>query len=132
MLALYEYESGGGEWCRATMKTVPDEGDLCTAFFTDYGHLGVVKRNQIKSLDESLRREPVFYKDLWFEMPEDNCQLKSIRKEIKDSHKGLFIIAKINKIVSRSCSDGHKHYVSFWKALEDNMKGNFKMIQICA
>ena len=132
-LALYEYESGGGEWCRATMKTVPDEGILCTAFFIDYGHLGVVKRNRIKLLDESLKREPVFYKDLWFEMPGDNCQLKSIRKEIKDSNEGLFIMAKINKIVSKRCSESHRHYVSFWKALEDDrVKGNFKMIQICA
>ena len=62
-----------------------------------------------------------------------NRKSQSIRKEIKDSNEGLFIMAKINKIVSRSCPKGHKHYVSFWKAIEDDrVKGNFKMIQICA
>ena len=79
MVFLYQ-EGEISDWCRVNLTGEairPEHKDSVLAFFIDYGH-----RAQVK--EEGLAREPIFILEADFNIPEDNHQLKTIRKEIKD------------------------------------------------
>ena len=101
VLAYYSYGEGSeGEWCRAYLTS-----ELCPkkeyewVFFVDYGHRAMPPRSGIRELEESLRQ--VYLLNVSFEMPQENCQLKIIRKEIKDREDETLILIKVNSTCPR-------------------------------
>jgi len=120
----------GDEWCRGRVECVLEEDGAAWVYFIDYGHKDRVDISKIRQIDENYIREPVFIKDLYFTTPKDNSKLKSIRKEIFDSH--LRLLAKVERIGDEDDQRMEKVYVSFWKVLEaEGVRGTFDLVQIC-
>ena len=134
VLAYYSYGEGSeGEWCRAYLTS-----ELCPkkeyewVFFVDYGHRAMAPRSGIRELEESLRREPVYLLNVSFEMPQENCQLKIIRKEIKDREDETLILIKVNSTCPRVYPQNTETFVGFSKAVQDiGKKGTYRIANVC-
>ena len=136
VLGLYQ-EGGISEWCRVNLTgeaTRPEHKDSVWAFFIDYGHRAQVKVANIRTLEEGLAREPVFILEADFKMPDDNHQLKTIRKEIKDvKGEDVKIMMKVESIVPHTYPDLKEILVSFSKAIKtgEGRLGVHAIAKIC-
>merc|ERR1712025_373747 len=121
VLGLYQ-EGDISEWCRVNLTgeaTRPEHKDSVWAFFIDYGHRAQVKMTNIRTLEEGLAREPIFILEADFKMPDDNHQLKTIRKEIKDvKGEDVKMMIQVQKIMPRVYPDLKEILVSFSKAIK--------------
>ena len=138
VLALYNQE-GFTEWCRVNLtdeETRPGKTDSVWAFFIDYGHRALVRKGDIRVLDESLAKEPVFNLEADFKMPDDSFQLKTIRSEIKDvkGEDKVKMMIQVEKIVPRAFPHTNQIIVSFSKAIEieaGKRVGVYSIAKIC-
>ena len=134
VLAYYSYGAGSeGEWCRANLTSEQClKDDYVWVFFVDYGHRAMVPKGLIRVLDESLRREPVYLLTVRFKMPNENCQLKTIRREIKDRDDETFILVKVASTVPKVYPHVTESFVGFSKAVEDHgKKGTYSIVNVC-
>ena len=134
VLAYYSFGAGsGGEWCRAnlTFDQCPKE-DYVWVSFIDYGHKAMVPRRVIRVLEEALRREPVYLLTVSFNMPNENCQLRTIRKQIKNRDVETLIMLKVASTVPKVFPQVPDTLVLFSKAVQDHgKKGTYSMTDIC-
>ena len=136
VLGLYQ-EGDISEWCRVNLTgeaTRPEHKDSVWAFFIDYGHRAQVKVTNIRTLEEGLAREPVFILEADFKMPDDNHQLKTIRKEIKDvKGEDVKIMMMVESIVPHTYPDLKEILVSFSKAIKtgEGRLGVHAIAKIC-
>ena len=89
-------------------------------------------RLQVK--EEGLAREPIFILEADFNIPEDNHQLKTIRKEIKDvKGEDVKMMIQVQKIMPRVYPDLKEILVSFSKAIKtgDGRLGVHVIAKIC-
>ena len=67
-----------------------------------------------------------------FEMPQENCQLKIIRKEIKDREDETLILIKVNSTCPRVYPQNTETFVGFSKAVQDiGKKGTYRIANVC-
>jgi len=135
VLGLYK-EHHISEWCRVCLSgeaTRPEHEDSVWAFFIDYGHRARVKTTNIRTLEAALAREPVFILEADFKMPEDNHQLRTIRKEIKDvKGEDVKMMIQVEKIVPQIYPDLNKIIVSFSKAIKtEGHLGSHVLAKVC-
>ena len=65
-------------------------------------------------------------------MPGDNGQLRTIRKEIRDSGPGMFIFVKVEKVIPKGYPETNEVQASFWKVFEDQENpGLHSIAKIC-
>ena len=102
----------------------------CKIFTT--GHRSLVRMDWIRVLEESLRREPVYILNVSFKMPQDNCQLKTIRREIRDVADENLILLKVDSTVPRVHPRVTESFVGFAKAVKVSGKeGTYSIANIC-
>ena len=134
VLAYYSYGAGSdGEWCRASLTSEQClKDDYVWVFFVDYGHRAMVPKSGIRVLDDSLRREPVYLLNIRFKMPNENCQLRTIRREIKDREDETLILVKVAPTLPKVYPHVTESFVGFSKAVKDHGKnGTYSIANVC-
>ena len=132
VLAYFSCEDGSGVWSRGIVEFIPRNMNKVWVYFLDYGHRSLIDRDNIRELKGPLMVEPVYCSDVWFPMPGDNGQLRTIRKEIRDSGPGMFVFVRVDKIIPRGYPDTNEIQASFWKVFEDQESPGFHSIaKIC-
>ena len=132
VLAFFTGEDGIGVWSRGIVEFIPRNNGKVWIYFLDYGHRSLIDRENVRELKESLMMEPLFCKDIWFPMPGDNGQLRTIRKEIRDSGPGMFIFVKVEKVIPKGYPETNEVQASFWKVFEDQeYPGLHSIAKIC-
>ena len=134
VLAYYSYGAGSdGEWCRANLTSEQClKDDYVWVFFVDYGHRAMVPKSGIRVLDESLRREPVYLLNVRFKMPNETCQLRTIRREIKDREDETLIMVKVVSTLPKVYPHVTESFVGFSKAVKDHgMNGTYSIANVC-
>ena len=106
--------------------------DYVWVFFVDYGHRAMVPKSGIRVLDDSLRREPVYLLNIRFKMPNENCQLRTIRREIKDREDETLILVKVAPTLPKVYPHVTESFVGFSKAVKDHGKnGTYSIANVC-
>ena len=133
VLAYYSFGAGlDGEWCRAILTSeLCQKEDYLWVSFIDYGHRAMVPRSVIRVLEESLRREPVYLLSVSFKMPNENCHLRTTRREIKHRDDETLILLKVTSILPKN-NPQNRMFVEFSKAVQDiGKKGSYSIANIC-